>query len=55
MTPIIVLEEPAISRDLLLLRVCACVCLYMGGGGEAVSISTVNHIQIFDYIVSLKV
>lgn len=54
MTPIIVLEEPAISRDLLLLRVCACVCLYIGGG-EAVSISTVNHIQIFDYIVSLKV
>lgn len=30
------------------------VCI-LGGGGEAVSISTVNHIQIFDYIVSLKV
>lgn len=31
------------------------VCILGGGGGEAVSISTVNHIQIFDYIVSLKV
>lgn len=38
MTPIIVLQEPAISRDFLLLWVCAYVCLYMGWGGGSIYI-----------------